>query len=487
MPEQYFFEGKERFQWVFDSPNYCGALLGVFCLLVAGAHVWLSIRGSLPLVRSICLGGFVLGAVLLGLTYSRGAWVGTCVGFALPIVASRNRRRFGALLVLFLIILLLIPQGGARIRSVASMEDKSNLHRIYVWEGALAMYADYWLWGAGEGEFGSMYGQWYQDLDKNERYNAALNNWLTIASERGIVIFFLFLLLSVFPLVALVYLLRATENSPMWGSAAALLSVNISGLFSFTLVFQGLVISAVALYSVVVIYLIYRWRYWFGSAAAMLAGTSGFAAFIAIAGLFVGFSLSATREVQGGDFSCGDGSGEAIVARPRKGAQLGVIVYLPYRDESRYTVIRNVMRPLAAMGYKVISFPYRGAGRSALAAASSDLRVLGQNVDYVIGQNDAGRQAILLSLRPGHQNFAIVAIRPELTWPFEDLSPMQQIHRSSTAIWLVLTDLNKESREFLAEAIRTGRRVRLLPLADEIDKAEWTNLFLTMRHTEEHD
>jgi len=131
----------------FDNPNNYAEFLILtvplcfaYCLMVKEA--WLR-RISYLLC---CL---PLGALLM--TYSRSCWV----SFALTAIVFLffwNKKLIPVILVAAVACIPLLPDSiMARMMTIGSTSDSSNMYRIYIWEGVLRMLKDYWVSGVGLG------------------------------------------------------------------------------------------------------------------------------------------------------------------------------------------------------------------------------------------------------------------------------------------------------------------------------------------------
>ena len=155
--------GTVRIYSSLDNPN----LLGGYLLPILPLAVVALLRWSGWPRRLFALAAFVLGAVALVLTYSRGAWMGmvmalAVLGLSLTLRFTRSwpplwRRLLpivllgGGALVLVVLITRVEPLRVRVMSLVAGREDSSNNFRINVWTSVLAMINDRpWL-GIGPG------------------------------------------------------------------------------------------------------------------------------------------------------------------------------------------------------------------------------------------------------------------------------------------------------------------------------------------------
>lgn len=138
---------KARVGSTFENPNVLGEYL-VLIIPVAIAMLW----GQKNWISKLIILG--LSAIMLGClvyTYSRGAYVGLMLAFAL--FAVLRDRRFIILGVIGLLMLpFMLPASVInRFASIGNLNDTSSFYRISVWLGSLRLAQDYWLSGIGLG------------------------------------------------------------------------------------------------------------------------------------------------------------------------------------------------------------------------------------------------------------------------------------------------------------------------------------------------
>jgi len=178
------------------NPNYLAEYMTLF--LPPAIGLWLqNPRRQLPLALPVAM--MLLTLLLTG---SRGGWLATAGGLGL-FVLLRFRRwtvflAFGALA-----LILMAPDAIlARLMSAFSLEDTSNLYRVNIWIGVLAMLRRYWVLGVGAGA--EAFAKGYQDfMLAAARAAHAHNVPLQIFAEMGI-----------FGLVAVLWALLAALRRP---------------------------------------------------------------------------------------------------------------------------------------------------------------------------------------------------------------------------------------------------------------------------------
>jgi len=186
--ESDFFVGEQlRWNLGWASPNYAGAFVAMLLALGFGFS------------RSRWCGyGFVLelgGFFLLAKTYSRGALVAWGVAWLFGVISTggllKSRERwlwFGRIVGLGLILHCVGFQWSRAeaALSAAVPADRSVGNRLALWKGGLKMIAATPLQGWGVGESGRAYQQWFQAIEREERFTTMVNSYLSVAVERGL-------------------------------------------------------------------------------------------------------------------------------------------------------------------------------------------------------------------------------------------------------------------------------------------------------------
>ncbi len=138
---------KARVGSTFENPNVLGEYL-VLIIPVAIAMLWAQKKW---ISRLVTLGLIAVMLVCLVYTYSRGAYVGLMLAFAL--FAVLRDRRFVVLGVIGLLLLpfVLPPSVINRFASIGNFSDTSSSYRISILIGSLRLAGDYWPSGIGLG------------------------------------------------------------------------------------------------------------------------------------------------------------------------------------------------------------------------------------------------------------------------------------------------------------------------------------------------
>lgn len=116
--------------------------------------------------RFICLFGLIFPIAALLMTYSRSGWI----SFALAVVTfvffykKKNLPMF--ILLGFLTVPLLPETIFHRILTIGSMQDSSNMYRVYIWDSVMGIVRDHGLigLGLGPGNFSPIYQQYSHQI-----------------------------------------------------------------------------------------------------------------------------------------------------------------------------------------------------------------------------------------------------------------------------------------------------------------------------------
>lgn len=156
-------DGTQRIYSTLENPNLlAGYLIPILPLALVALLRW---RG--PWLRLFALTSFLLGAIAMLLTYSRGGWIGMVLALAVlglllllrfsRLLAAPLKRWLPPLVIAFVVLALVVaavkvePLRVRLMSMAAGREDSSNNFRINVWLAAIEMIQDRpWL-GIGPG------------------------------------------------------------------------------------------------------------------------------------------------------------------------------------------------------------------------------------------------------------------------------------------------------------------------------------------------
>ena len=138
---------KARLGSTFENPNVFGEYL-VMIIPIAIAMLW----GQKNWIsRLVTLGLTAIMLVCLVYTYSRGAYIGLMLAFALFAVLRDKRFVILGVIGLMMLPFVLPPSVINRFTSIGNLSDTSSFYRISVWLGSLKIVKDYWPSGIGLG------------------------------------------------------------------------------------------------------------------------------------------------------------------------------------------------------------------------------------------------------------------------------------------------------------------------------------------------
>ena len=175
-----------RWTIFFENPNMTAAVIaevGVLLSVLCGR-----VRGVLGVFLAVFAAG---SAVALAATGSRGGLVAFLVGVGIASVAVLRGRRgarrgFAAVLLPLaaLVVAVAVFDFGGRIGKAVRGQDASVGNRLVIWRTVPRMMADA-PGGWGVGNSGQAFMNWYQPLDRTERYRTLVGSHFTWMVEFG--------------------------------------------------------------------------------------------------------------------------------------------------------------------------------------------------------------------------------------------------------------------------------------------------------------
>lgn len=233
--ENMFEDATMRVYSTLENPN----VLGEYLLLVLPvAAVFMLYFKPKSLAKWVYIAVFLLLALCLVLTQSRGCWIGFLLA-AVLFVTFYNGRWWGILPVILVLLPFIVPQSIVeRVMSIGNMEDSSTSYRVFIWMGTLAMLRHYWLGGIGMGEvaFNKVY-PFYS-------YNAIIaphshNLYLQLLVEAGIcgLIVFVVILFIFFKRMSNIYIAekkRSLDSMISLAIASGAAGFLVQSMFDYT-------------------------------------------------------------------------------------------------------------------------------------------------------------------------------------------------------------------------------------------------------------
>ena len=231
-------------------------VVGGFFRKCARAHaffsIYMTLAGVLTVVLTLTLprlrglarpmlatAAWLVGAVALGLTLVRGAWLGFVTGAGLTLTVMRRRRLAVAVLVILVAAALAMPTVHRRIETIGDPADDTTRDRVAMLHGGLRLIHEHPLAGVGPGQVKRLYPV-YAPPEALRRHTSHLHNTpLQIAVERGLVGLALWLWIFLAFFVRAGRILRrvppgaAADRALVAGALAAVAAFLVSGLFEY--------------------------------------------------------------------------------------------------------------------------------------------------------------------------------------------------------------------------------------------------------------
>ena len=404
---EFLYNGNVRWEGPWATPNVAGAILATglvfWCGLTAGLFVWMKrFRWVQIAITTVALAGMLVGCHLLALTYSRGGWIALGVGTFALLVGIRKPRLYPILLALsFAGAVLLLPAGLDRTTSASQLnEDKSIHHRLLLWKGALQMMGEHPWNGVGAGNFGEVFERDYQLPGHKATYTTAINDFLTLGAERGVIP----LILSTSGLLTIVGIGAWVGWTRRWpaltGAGATIVTFLVACWFSsiaFSWKNSSLLLAAAAGILLTTLVLFRRASKSSRHSQLRPALTGG----ISILFLVTAVTLAAARMSltdRATQTALKTKGVEAILIAPRDRFASGTIVYVLDRKEEPRSVLKQIVRPVAASGWNVICAQvsaYPSEAAPDLRNLLADVQLHDSNPTLLAGHGGGAQSAVL--------------------------------------------------------------------------------------------
>jgi dienelactone hydrolase len=378
-----------------------------------------------------------VGIVGLIMTYSRGGWLAFLAGMITYIIAMPTRRYYYySIIAIFILLIFWMPAGLGRAASIVDSEDLSISNRLMVWRGAAAMTCEHWFSGVGGAAFGVEYNAWYQPTGSKSRYATAVNNLLTLSSERGILILGLYLVACLGPWFIAWHYAYDSKKYWIFGILASQVTYFVSGLFTYNLTIWPITILFCILYFINVHFIFTCWRRGERIPLSRWLIPTIVCSFILCSGIMLyGFYqtlqlpvLCQKISITGNPFFQ-----EAVFAEPQTHRLHGLIIFYHDAGHSIESDGQDIIRPLAKNGFSVLAVDYRARGLLGLEDVqwfnnwASHQKAFKDMPIWVMGTGLGGRLAILAACKVTRGIRGVSSIGSESEWPFSQLSPLDHL------------------------------------------------------------
>ncbi len=447
------FMGVYREQLWFDTPNLAACFLamliviciGLFLSMIKRENIYCKIAAIVPATVALT------GQFLLVCTYSRGGYVSLICGLLALLWLTRSKWIF-VFAGTFITFLLVVENGAARVGTMGNINDGSIMNRLLLWRGSLILIADKWAFGWG-GIFssGGEYTTWLQPASVNEAYASMLNDFLTIACSWGTIVAggatFIILLLILYGH----YVQKIMNDDLLAGVLAAVICYILCASFSTMFVDKTLQWFLIGLAAIIIIYV--------GCTACRRKLKMAFRNVIIIGVLtfVICLSLVVTGKTikrhypyrhKTHSFSVNGKNISFELAEPT-GTVRGtfIICVSPSLNTSQY--IREIVRPLLLKGFSVYLLEIDGgmAGMEKLNYALNCILCSRQNVPPIcfLADGMGGSLLFIAGTRTAPERLNCIFVHDiPVTWPFEPLSPMEQIATLRVPV-IIVVDANHSS------------------------------------------
>ena len=416
----YYYDGVERLQLLFDSPNKLAAfvcmLLPPFACLACRCPLrnwWWRILFVLLSASCITL------ECVLAQTYSRGGFIALVA--ALADLAWCGLRKSSALMGgAFCALMLIAPKMAERAVQINPMTDLSIYHRLLLWKGACGIAVNAFPFGI-QRDVGAVFVAWYQALDKRQTYLTAISDPLTIAARYGLPFLFVLLLIMLTILFATASLARRRHLAFPAALAASGVSFLTAGLFS---TFYTTIVLAVCFVVIVVISLSVLLQS--GKNLFLSSMLKAFAVTTVVC-LSIGAIGTWTHKANPIRFDYDLLAGQDCCRVQVEACECqGLIVYLFDKSELLLEEEgRQSVRPTLKRGWPVILMGVvpDEEGLMRTRKMLSEIEMMYPQVPVrLIGQNAGGRFALILASEANRVD-RVASIGAFASWPIRTLSP----------------------------------------------------------------
>lgn len=180
---------KTRIYATFENPNVLAEYL-VMLIPITVAYIVYNKNFMKKAIFSII---FLVELLCIGLTYSRGGWLGLVISCSVFLVVTNYRFIFLMIPAALLGLYMMPSSILQRISTIGSLKDSSNFYRFNLWQKSVEIIKDFWMSGIGLGY------KAFMDITplyiKNANPYHVHNTYLQMMIETGVLGLITFLLL----------------------------------------------------------------------------------------------------------------------------------------------------------------------------------------------------------------------------------------------------------------------------------------------------
>ena len=419
----YFFHDIPRLQLWFRSPNLCATFLVPLVIILVGViYANCRILGRLPWLKYVLYFSCIVTLVLVFLTFSRGGWLACVSGLSLSALFLGWRKKVAWLWpVMFSGLIMVSRPGLQRVLESNLTEDRSCVNRILVWKGGCGIIANHPFAGVGGPPLvGEYYETHYQRHVSVGGYSTLVNDFLTIAAAYGLPWGWLFSTSLCFICLGSFYCwhCRTVENPRgilVLFSACAVFSWMICGIFSTLFIHPSANIPVFIAFGLIISLagkqLIHQGKY-------ILALSCILASLLCILVFGVGkyvnsclnYNLKNKRDY--------------VICRPQNIIDKKVNIVII--NEKSNLLVKEWLIPLASKGFATTQI-FIDQGIQDIGKAEKAISNFSPLQNCVLLGIDAMSSMQSIAVRCALDNLTVVATDLPMDWPFEELTPQNNI------------------------------------------------------------
>ena len=246
----YRFLTYERLQLFFATPN----MFAAFLVLWLGVLLTVIVSVKSNKVRWLLFSVLLLGQFVLAFTYSRGGFIAWTCCLLVFFKLSCKKLIVSIITSFYFFILCILPGGELRIFSIVNVEDRSIVHRFFLWLGGLGIIRDF-PFGC-KYPLGDFYELQYMPYFINENYHNFLSDSLTLGCKYGVFAIWVYWFI-IFIFFNWLYSIYEKNKCPIAISLLAILiGTVVSGLFSTFYFIKEMFYSYIFLYVIIIVFIL---------------------------------------------------------------------------------------------------------------------------------------------------------------------------------------------------------------------------------------